>query len=437
MKEIPEYTISNTNINHNNRDVRPLVTAPTSTLYNQLYPNCGIPSQCDIDMNWGITLNIIPLIESMGFKPVWDRLDTCRDEIKHTFFKRRLFTRGDGYMIILDTDWTSETCDQPKSKKLLDLIKKSINEDTTGLYDIFDFTKGNEYPFCDGIELITPSPDKRDYKSLNLIVDTIKEIVKSEDAPDEPKEVPKVHMLVKEEYEGVYFKSYDMSKHIPDMKDSDLFYGEGFSQWNNLFIERVVEQKKGVALLHGAPGTGKTHYIRFLLSELSKKNKRVIYIPPSMVETMTDPTVLGFLTSDIASSEQDTILLIEDAEPLLASRGMENRTTGISNLLNSTDGILNDILGLVVIATFNTDLKNIDEALLRPGRLLARKEFGKLNKDNILEICKKFSIDLSKINTKKLDNYTIAELLSNKDNNLPLVHGLNNNKVSLGFSAGN
>ena len=70
-------------------------------------------------------------------------------------------------------------------------------------------------------------------------------------------------------------------------------------------------------------------------------------------------------------------------------------------------------------------------------RLLARKEFGKLNNDNKLEICKKDSIDLSKINTKKLDNYTIAELLSNKDNNLPLVHGLNNNKVSLGFSAGN
>jgi hypothetical protein len=43
-----------------------------------------------------------------------------------------------------------------------------------------------------------------------------------------------------------------------------------------------------------------------------------------------------------------------------------------------TDGLLNDMLNLQIICTFNVGLKKIDSALLRPGRLIARKEFKPL-----------------------------------------------------------
>jgi len=48
-------------------------------------------------------------------------------------------------------------------------------------------------------------------------------------------------------------------------------------------------------------------------------------------------------------------------------------------LLNLSDGLLGNVLNLHVIATINTDYENIDEALLRPGRLRSYYEFGKLN----------------------------------------------------------
>jgi ATP-dependent 26S proteasome regulatory subunit len=70
--------------------------------------------------------------------------------------------------------------------------------------------------------------------------------------------------------------------------------------------------------------------------------------------------------------------LIEDAEPLLAARQSETRIQGVTNLLNMTDGLLNDMLNLQIICTFNVHLKKLDKALLRPGRLLARKEFKPL-----------------------------------------------------------
>ena len=44
-----------------------------------------------------------------------------------------------------------------------------------------------------------------------------------------------------------------------------------------------------------------------------------------------------------------------------------------------SDGLLNDMLNLQIICTFNVDLKKLDSALLRPGRLIARKEFKPLS----------------------------------------------------------
>jgi len=44
-----------------------------------------------------------------------------------------------------------------------------------------------------------------------------------------------------------------------------------------------------------------------------------------------------------------------------------------------TDGLLNDMLNIQIMCTFNVDLKKLDSALLRPGRLIARKEFKQLS----------------------------------------------------------
>ena len=44
-----------------------------------------------------------------------------------------------------------------------------------------------------------------------------------------------------------------------------------------------------------------------------------------------------------------------------------------------TDGILSDDLGIKFICTFNDDMKNIDPALLRKGRLVSKYEFKPLS----------------------------------------------------------
>lgn len=180
--------------------------------------------------------------------------------------------------------------------------------------------------------------------------------------------------------------SWEMNSHpLQDdfeIEDLDINYGSGFTDFHHDLMDRFEEETKGLALFHGEPGTGKTYYIRHLLKEMTDSDKVVIYMPPNMVDHLTEPGFMGFLMKQLtewADQGDYCVLLIEDAEPLLAKRQEGIRIQGVTNLLNMTDGLLNDMLNLQIICTFNVDLKKLDSALLRPGRLIARKEFKALS----------------------------------------------------------
>ena len=172
-----------------------------------------------------------------------------------------------------------------------------------------------------------------------------------------------------------------------------------------------------------------TQYIRVLLKELSKVHKSILYAPPSLSASLTDPAMIEFISDWVLGEERDCILLIEDAEPLLEIRGgSDGRSIGISNLLNMTDGLLNDILGLTVIATFNTPLGKIDPALLRPQRLIARKEFRKLHKEQYVKLAEVLEIPLPDIQYPA----TLAEFYASKNQNEVLIHNVQQ-EATIGF----
>ena len=166
-----------------------------------------------------------------------------------------------------------------------------------------------------------------------------------------------------------------------EIRDLDVNYGYGFQKFHNDLMMRFNTSTKGLVLFHGAPGTGKTYYIRHLLRSMAASKKVVIYMPPNMVDHLVEPLFMTFLTEEVKTWSEEgnfCVLLIEDAEPLLAKRQEGVRIQGITNLLNMSDGLLNDMLNLQIICTFNVGLRKLDSALLRPGRLIARKEFKPL-----------------------------------------------------------
>lgn len=103
-----------------------------------------------------------------------------------------------------------------------------------------------------------------------------------------------------------------------------------------------------------------------------------------MAATLDSPSFIKILLDN-----PNSIFIVEDAEELLVSR-VGSRNSCVAMLLNITDGILGEGLGIQVIATFNTSLINIDKALLRKGRLLSIYEFKALETDKAKKLLHKF-----------------------------------------------
>lgn len=410
-------------------DVPPLVW-----MYNTLYADYGIPTFVEFDLNIGAPLNFVDFLKERNFTEIYKS-----QVVTHT--NRKLNDRflclgsDDGFMISLEFDSKNHNSKDNRVKAWLEGITKDAEVYIPMSSKSFSSSSNVEVFHVSEIILFAPSPTQIEDTRFNVLVDEIKEWLNIHDYNENAENSAIIHMLIKEEY-GLEFKDFDVSKSAPKLENPNVFYGDGFDTFNNKLLNRIDKEKKGVVLFHGIPGTGKTHYIRYLLRELTKINKRVIYIPPSMVESMTDPGMMSFLTNNIVEEGRDTILLIEDAEPLLESRDNGNvRTTGISNLLNSTDGLLNDILGLVIIATFNTSLDKIDDALLRPGRLMARKEFGKLEYEKCVTIAKELNMYDRFIDKAEKDKeYTIAEICNFAEDNEVILHEVKEKeRKSIGF----
>jgi len=191
---------------------------------------------------------------------------------------------------------------------------------------------------------------------------------------------------------------------LPKQKlDIELNYGKGFKPIHNKILKELSKDKgKGLVLLHGTPGTGKTHYLKYLASKI--KNKKVLFIPPYLADFITSPEMTPFLIENANS-----ILFIEDAEKVITDRSLEG-SQGVSNILNLTDGILSDILNIQIVATFNMDKKKIDSALLRKGRLIAEHKFDKLSLEETQKLINHLGYD-----KKVTDGLTLSEIYNLKE----------------------
>jgi SpoVK/Ycf46/Vps4 family AAA+-type ATPase len=127
----------------------------------------------------------------------------------------------------------------------------------------------------------------------------------------------------------------------------------------------------------------------------------------------------------------NSILIVEDAENIIHDRTQNNflPNQAVSNLLNLSDGLLGDAMHQQIICTFNCDVKGIDPALLRDGRLVIEHKFDKLSTEHARRLCVELGVPGNGMDIH--EPTSLAEIYARKSATVEdLTNGIENGHIT-------
>ena len=169
--------------------------------------------------------------------------------------------------------------------------------------------------------------------------------------------------------------------HDVDMDNMDNHYSADTFSKVEKAIKKIKKSDRGLTILFGERGTGKTTIINHIASKL---DRIVIFIPNNMIEhTINNPDFRRFL-----KRYDKPILVIDDCELLLNEMyNKSNLTT--TNLVQMVDGFLASTIDVNIITIFNTENEeDIDHNLLDCNSLVSLVEFSRLSAEESTDLSK-------------------------------------------------
>lgn len=159
---------------------------------------------------------------------------------------------------------------------------------------------------------------------------------------------------------------------------------------NNKFYTKHFLGHTGI-ILYGPSGTGKSSLIRCIASYLSK-NIIMVDLTKSVSE----------LSNDLCNLKEGSVVVFEDIDCVMnidrenKKEEKNEKRKKLQLLLNTLDGLISP-QNTVFIATTN-HIRDLDEALIRPGRFDLVFEVPYFEKEQAIEMCDLFETDYSILN---------------------------------------
>lgn len=266
----------------------------------------------------------------------------------------------------------NEILDLFKTDQVISLSAQSImlrSTDTIISIDGVDAPRGN-------INVLTTSMEE-----LSSIKDTIKE-----------------HFPPRQVITSWVYNEYMETVDVP--LDSDRLPVQEMYPWLDKplveYYEEFQNSSANILLLIGPPGTGKTSFLRGMLNHLNI-SALVTY----------DENLLhkdGFFANYLQADSYKA-LVMEDADTMIGNRSDGN---GMMNkFLNLGDGLVSIAQKKMIFTTNLPTVKDIDPALIRPGRCFDTLHFRQLTEDEAIKLAKKLEKDFKPDGRKE---YSIADV---------------------------
>jgi ATP-dependent 26S proteasome regulatory subunit len=160
------------------------------------------------------------------------------------------------------------------------------------------------------------------------------------------------------------------------------------------YYTEFLESSASILLLIGPPGTGKTTFIRGLLQH-ADTSAMVTYDASILAK---DYIFAQFIEGD------KNIMVIEDADNFLGARADGNDM--MHKFLNVGDGLVTTKGKKLIFSTNLPSIKDVDSALIRPGRCFDILHFGTMTQAQAEKLADKLDIPLE--GTK--DQWSVADI---------------------------
>ena len=170
------------------------------------------------------------------------------------------------------------------------------------------------------------------------------------------------------------------------------------------YYRRFMESSANILLLIGPPGTGKTTFIRGLLAH-ADLSAMVTYDDELMKK---DSLFARFIEGEAS------VMVIEDSDTFLRARTDGN--TMMHRFLNVGDGLVTTKGKKLIFSTNLPSTKDIDPALIRPGRCFDVLNFNMLTEEQAKKLSKKVEVSLPNKDSKT--EYSIAEIYNQMADNM-------------------
>lgn len=223
-----------------------------------------------------------------------------------------------------------------------------------------------------------------------------------EDAKKDPTKYQHIWMLM--DYGNNNLNFHDKKVPLSEFKPDN--YSETNREWLLRLREALFKPTASgrLTVLQGAPGTGKTRYLRALMQELGDVVCPVV-LPVNLASDLSNPRMLGVLTSNEDFDEKKVLLIIEDGDQLIEKR--EHASSVISDFLNIVDGLIGEVIDLHIVVSTNLQKKDFDPAITRAGRLHSILYFEALEYSQAAIVYKR---ETNEDLVKTQETYTLAEL---------------------------